>query len=365
MKYCTETIKAVHIELTSKCNAGCPQCLRYTDGTVKASILPLHTMTLDELKQLMSESFIKQLHTMTFCGNYGDSLMAPNLVEVLTYVKSLNPAMYIEIHTNGGYARSTTDWLAIVRLASLVIFAIDGLEDTNGIYRRNVNWNTLMDNVRFFIHVGGNAEWHYLVFKHNEHQVEDAAKLASVLGFSNFRPKFTDRFLNMRTGAVSSQFNIITNVKGKKEIIGTLEPPDNAAYRNKVTDKMVSVKDYDNYLAEATVVCQAAELSSIYIASTGHVFPCCWIGYHTAYTPGKDSAYDELMALMNKYGGADKFDALNTSLETVVNSEFFQDVSKNGAPTKGSDMLKVCAGACNTDNVCDAITDWVPAWKRP
>ena len=35
-----------------------------------------------------------------------------------------------------------------------------------------------MENVNAFISAGGTAYWKFLIFKHNEHQVEEAKKLS-------------------------------------------------------------------------------------------------------------------------------------------------------------------------------------------
>ena len=85
------------------------------------------------------------------------------------------------IHTNGG-VRSEDFWRALGRVLpkgkGYVRFGIDGLENTIHVYRRNVRWQILMRNVKAFVAAGGNAEWDYIVFRHNEHQVEQARALA-------------------------------------------------------------------------------------------------------------------------------------------------------------------------------------------
>jgi tetratricopeptide (TPR) repeat protein len=76
-----------------------------------------------------------------------------------------------------------------------VTFSIDGLADTNSIYRQNTNWDKIMQSVNSFIQAGGKAVWHYLIFEHNQHQVESARTLAEKLGFVEFVPKATSRFV--------------------------------------------------------------------------------------------------------------------------------------------------------------------------
>ena len=58
---------------------------------------------------------------------------------------------------------------------TLIIFGIDGLEDTNHIYRKNVKWKKLEENIKIYIKYGGTASWQFIVFEHNKHQ-ENIAK---------------------------------------------------------------------------------------------------------------------------------------------------------------------------------------------
>ena len=75
-----------------------------------------------------------------------------------------------------------------------VHFGIDGLEDTNHLYRVNVKWKKVMENVKAFVENGGNAIWDYIVFRHNEHQVEQAREFSNKIGFKKFLVKKTGRF---------------------------------------------------------------------------------------------------------------------------------------------------------------------------
>ena len=64
-------------------------------------------------------------------------------------------------------------------------FSIDGLKNTNELYRRKLEWEKLMRNASAFIEAGGVAYWDMLVFKHNEHQIEEVRQLAKNMGFKN------------------------------------------------------------------------------------------------------------------------------------------------------------------------------------
>ena len=110
----------------------------------------------------------------------------------------------VGVHTNGG-GRTAEFWHNLGTISknkgstswdkgrSGITFSIDGLADTNEIYRRKVNWDKLMENVKAYIGAGGLAEWKMLVFDHNKHQVEEAKELSKKLGFVHFSAEVTTR----------------------------------------------------------------------------------------------------------------------------------------------------------------------------
>ena len=53
-----------------------------------------------------------------------------------------------------------------------IVFSVDGLEDTNHIYRRGVKWEKLFANMKAYSETGAMGIWEFLIFDHNKHQVE-------------------------------------------------------------------------------------------------------------------------------------------------------------------------------------------------
>ena len=200
MLYSLPDIKQIHLELTDKCNAGCPQCPRYIDhGSKLNPYLPLDEITLDQFKKWFPRPIISNIERVYACGNYGDPIMARDTLEIFQYIRYNSPECGIAMHTNGS-ARSREWWTDLAKLMTCnirtdaTIFSIDGLEDTNHLYRRGTDFNKIINNAKIFIDAGGLAKWDFIVFRHNEHQVEDARQIAKELGFINFNVKRTTRW---------------------------------------------------------------------------------------------------------------------------------------------------------------------------
>ena len=79
----------------------------------------------------------------------------------------------------------------------VMTFSIDGLADTNKLYRIGINHERVMANAKAFIEAGGKARWKMIVFKHNEHQIDEAKQLAKDMGFWEFDNTFQHETLNI------------------------------------------------------------------------------------------------------------------------------------------------------------------------
>ena len=157
----------------------------------------INEINLIDFKHIFTAEVLTQLDHIYFCGNYGDPILSNDLLEIVGYCTATNPNLHVAIHTNGS-ARTTKWWRGLYRVLPkkhCVHFALDGLEDTHHLYRVGTDFNKIIENAREFIACGGTAEWVFLSFKHNEHQIDQARTLASKLGFSSFSHKATGRFL--------------------------------------------------------------------------------------------------------------------------------------------------------------------------
>ena len=134
----------------------------------------MNISVLQKLKQYVSIDT-----NIFFCGNYGDPMMHPQIVELCNIFRNNT------INTNGGIGK-LKDYVELAKQGTKIVFSIDGLEDTNHIYRQDVDWKKLLERVQTFIQAGGHATWKFIPFKHNQHQIKQAEEFAYYLGFKSF-----------------------------------------------------------------------------------------------------------------------------------------------------------------------------------
>ena len=190
-------IKTIHLEVTQNCQAACPMCDRNMNGEGINPHINLDELSYKDCTNIFPASFIKQLDTMYMCGNLGDPIIAQDTLEIFEYFRWANPNMWLSMNTNGG-AKPIEWWQKLAKVfdrKGAVIFSVDGLEDTNHLYRQNVVWKNVERNMRAFIDAGGRARWDFLIFEHNQHQVEEAENLAKKWGCEKFMKKKTGRFI--------------------------------------------------------------------------------------------------------------------------------------------------------------------------
>ena len=153
-------IQWVHLEISTRCNANCPDCPRNLRGVVVpeiASAYPLVDMKLSQAQTIFTESFLKQINGILINGNHGDFVTAQDGVEIIEYFLTANPKLHIQINTNAS-ARPKI-WERLGELGIQVDFRIDGLKDTHHLYRQNTDFDFILDNARKFISAGGRAVW--------------------------------------------------------------------------------------------------------------------------------------------------------------------------------------------------------------
>lgn len=377
MLYKYNDIKTVHLEVTDKCNAACPMCARNINGGEDNPQLPEVELSLADVKTMFPVEFIKQLDRLYMCGNYGDPIAAKDTLEIFQYFREHNSKMMLSLHTNGS-AKSTEWWsnlATVLGTKGYVVFSVDGLEDTNHLYRQNTVFSKIMTNAQAFIDAGGRARWDYIVFAHNEHQVEEAEELSKKMKFEKFQFKKSARFYSNSTG-VTKEMHQAANRKGLTTL---LQPPTNPKYRNSALQELSKIAKATNeikflpskssdltghlgrqvfhiaedkktamekYWDSSDIKCKVAEEKSIYISAEGIVQPCCWTAgqmYVWYWEPESSQIWNLINAV-----GKDNINAKNKPLQQIVDGLFFQTLIPDSwnKPSCAEGKLAVCAKTC-------------------
>jgi len=351
-------IKTVHLEITQACQAACPMCDRNENGGAPNKHMTGAELSLSDCKKIFTPEFIAQLNTMYMCGNLGDPIIAADTLEVFRYFRSHNPKMYLGMNTNGG-ARDSAWWAELATVFGKhgsVIFSVDGLRDTNHLYRQNVNWDKVENSMHSFIAAGGRARWDFIVFEHNQHQVDEAEALSKEWGFEKFTKKKTGRFFNTNTHTGKDEHQAV-NKKG--EVTWLLKKPE-AKFLNAATEKEKAlVKKYGSmaaYYDSCKIECKVAKEKSIFITAEGLLMPCCWTAGRMYKWWHADPTVEPIWEHIEQAGGKQRINVISKSLEEAINkSALLTSIRESWSKDSiSSGKLLVCANKCGTE--FDAFT---------
>ena len=332
MIYNYTDIRMLHLEISSECNAECPLCPRNFHGYPMNNGYAEHSMTLAEAQQIFKPNFLSQLTKILINGNFGDIVMCPEAIDIIRYFREHNKTAKISISTNAA-ARNAQFWRDLAELKCEIHFCIDGLEDTHSIYRRNTLYSTVIKNAQTYIAAGGKeAIWKYIVFDHNEHQIQQARELSEQLGFQRF-----DEIRGGRTqGPVFNQEKQLVYYLGK--IDGPTEFDDVVAYYS-------GPKTFDNILPPTgrEINCRVKKEKSVYVNSIGEVYPCCWLGFNPKTFGGKSYFVvpnNQLKPFLKENS------ALEYGLEHAI--QWFNYVSESWNKSTYEDgLLHTCSHTCS------------------
>jgi MoaA/NifB/PqqE/SkfB family radical SAM enzyme len=328
-------VRHVHLEISSLCNAACPLCPRnfygypYNDGYVE------HNMTLIEAKQIFYPEFVQQLDAMYINGNFGDAVMNPETVDIIEYLKLCSPRLSISMSTNAG-ARDRKYWEKLADLDVKVMFCIDGLEDPHGLYRQNTLYSTVIKNAEIFIAAGGHAVWKMISFDHNQHQRATAQSLSKQMGFKLF--EFVDHGRNQ--APVFDKHQQLSHTIGKP-----VNVEFHRLWKSRTQDEVL-LEDILPGRTPKNIHCRVKKQKSIYVSSTGDVYPCCFLGFapktygHGNYHAAANAQFQHFVQENN---------ALEYGLEHSIN--WFNLIEKTWTiPTFEEGRLVICNDVCGQES---------------
>jgi len=325
-------LNTINAELSNYCNSACPMCPRFDFDLNLISEITNNSHTgLGIIKNKIGSKVLSRIKRFYSCGVLGDGAMNPECVEIYDYVKTSGTAN-TSLNTNGG-PRNTDFWRSLASTGTRVTFAIDGLEDTNHLYRRNVRWDKLIENVQAFIGAGGKAYWDFLVFKHNKHQIEQAEALSKKLGFKQFSKKDTTRWDDFDSdGNWIQRESIQVGDYALEKVERETEAPGlDITQKYKVNNDTFATRKIDCWSYHNNK-------SEIYLAANGDVSPCCWLG---------DLKIHESKNIIKDYTSIN----INyNTLEDILNGEFFRELARGIQGERDAYRLQTCYHTCGVAN---------------
>jgi MoaA/NifB/PqqE/SkfB family radical SAM enzyme len=334
-------LKQIHLEITNNCQAACPMCNRNIDGGLDNPLIKIRNWSFDEFKTIMSPEVLGQIESYYFCGNFGDPILNNDLIKMCAWSKITAPTVRVAVHTNGG-ARNTDWWRTLAQALPddhRVVFALDGLEDTHHLYRVGTKYETVIENAKAFIDAGGKAEWVFIKFKHNEHQVEEAQRRSIELGFKSFVLKNSSRFI------LEPRVKVVDRTG---ELMHYIEPATETPL--KFIDKKI-IDAYKQIVDNSVIECKVQREKEVYIDAYGDLFPCCWLAsVPYTYLDPDDALEVRSEMLKQHHEMVASLGDINTKtrpIKSIVNSDEYQTVWNAYWTTN---KLITCARTCGDGN---------------
>lgn len=327
----------LHIDMSSHCNASCPNCLRNIYGGETIAGLPLAHFDVQMWNNLIKATEDSDITCLTLEGRWGDPIMHPNLPEMLETFCSVHPDAVIFITTNGGW-QTPEYWKRLATVLSensyfhRIDFNIDGLADTNHLFRRGTNFNTIMENLAAFNDAGGHSSWIMHVYDYNKDQIETAREKSEEIGCMEFT-----------TRRVHNPVTLIETDTERYKLTATdIDSVNYNTWQFKDDSKMITVHKKMNSLKLKTP-CPWYNNGSIHIDPWGYVWPCNHI---SAFTYNDDPMGVIVDDMFDEYG---EFNNLkNNSLTEILKHEWFEKIHEHAIMSGKWAICREECGACGT-----------------
>jgi MoaA/NifB/PqqE/SkfB family radical SAM enzyme len=270
-----------HVEVSSICTLKCPRCTR---AEVPETLLNKQ-LDLNFFKTQITESRIRDIRMMNFCGNDGDPIYCKEFLEICSWIKSINPIINIRIVTNGSY--KTAEWwqslASILNEHDEITWSLDGWDhESNNKYRKNSDWESIIVGINSFFKNNNSTYrvWGMIPFSFNQDMMEYQKQMAKDLGFDQYRITKSSKF---------GYYNIKWSNDGFDELQPRMDLVS-PSYKYEVTAEDLTSKirpnDY-SVVWKRTLKLKTFELRAkscltgevgVFINSLGEFYPCCWSG---------------------------------------------------------------------------------------
>lgn len=306
-----------HIEVSSICTLKCPRCTR---AEIPETLLN-RQLTLDFFRNQIGKSQIKKIRKISFCGDDGDPIYAKHFLEIVEWIKDINPSIQLLIITNGSY--KTTEWW--LKLATFlnehdeIHWSLDGWDqNSNSKYRINCDWNSIVDGIDTFT-------------KYNTSTYTVIATIAfrfNELHFDNILQIAKDYSIDCWQLTKSTKFgSVYPDAYGNNDLLEPLNKSLIASghrferEQNYITAKKRPGADLKQIFWERAKQLQSSKEypalcyignKGVFLKATGEFYPCCW----TALRYPHNEKWNKLAET--------KFNLYNNTLDEILSDDWWQ-----------------------------------------
>ena len=320
----------VFIDLSTYCNAGCPQCHR-TDpnGLGKIGWVPLIQWSLEEFKTAFTPDTMEYCSILNICGTWGDPIMNKDIDKIIAYIID-NSSCRVSLDTNGSIRDEQWWWELGMKAGKRleVHFAVDGYtQEMHEKYRRFTSLQKVLDNMNALSETKSWCVAQTIQFKHNQDHVDTIKDLCFKYGAKHHRIVQSDRFY-ITNEHQSDTIDHFINEHGEPDYLerATIDPPN----------ANISGTDGKKYL-DGNISCRWQKENKVFVNIDGQVLPCCWIGnnyYAKKFNKDQFKKFASHPVIKNYYDTLDQNNIFKKSLiEILETSNWFTKL----LPTSWSD----------------------------
>lgn len=162
--------KSVNLDLSNKCTLECPRCARRKFKNKKD--VPGRYMTDKEWKL-----YLNYFDEFIFSGQFSDPILHPKLPDMLKDIHELSK--YASLHVAASHRPKEFFIDCFKSLPhSHWVFGLDGLPASSSKYRIRQDGEKLFEMMLLSREYVEKTTWHYIIFKYNENEIDQAKELA-------------------------------------------------------------------------------------------------------------------------------------------------------------------------------------------
>lgn len=276
-----------HFEVSGKCTLKCPRCPRND-----AQPVPWFNKELDLafFQRVLSEDLLRsQVRRITMCGDIGDPIYASQYLEIIDYIKTVNPRIHVYTITNGSY-RKATWWQDLARISNeydTVNFSIDGYDNaSNNLYRVGSDWDSIMTGMDIMCSSSlAFVYWATILFNFNQDHIDHIKQQAQARGCDGLQLTYSTKFGSKYGKAYGGPADPL---EPRPEFISRTHRYER--YFIPLSDRIAPTQEYLDHNRQlfnqvknrhnkfVTPMCAIGN-RGLYVSADGVLHPCSWVSY--------------------------------------------------------------------------------------